>query len=57
MDGTIQGQLISFYESNPEAPFGWILKDLHKDRSNEGLNLFLSPLKVGHSSCSNIDIF
>ena len=57
MDGTIQGQLISFYESTPEAPFGWILKVSHRDRSNEGLDLFLSPLKVGHSSCSNINIF
>ena len=57
MDGTIQGQLISFYESTPEAPFGWFLKVLHRDCSNEGLNLILSPLNVGHSSCSNIDIF
>ena len=43
MDGTIQGQLISFYESTLEAPFGWILKVSHRDRSNEGLNLFLNP--------------
>ena len=53
MDGTainfFLADLSTLGESlGPKLHFFFILKSMHQDLSNEGLNIILSPLELGH---------